>query len=720
MFVQLFRRSLRLAGIHSTEFDKPLTMSRDSDPYIFTTDTLPSDHRFLPPLANGLLGWRVYNSIMHMGGVYNGEGGRCHRADVPCPLAVKVETEEPAQHTYGLDTHTGVFTHTASSASVTFSQSLYSHRYYPNLMVMEVLLVRQVTSEEPITVKLVSSFKPQSKDIVFESGPDYKGGSHIKGKTNSAEFPGGSCPMVHLIWTPIPSTLTLTPEQSQSRWGFILIAANSLDTAESAFDEGLNLMTSGDLRPSHEKAWKELWLQSKVETTGSESLCKALIGCMFYLLSAFPSIHDTSSSFGGVSPGGLSNGGDGQDYWGHVFWDQDIWMYPGIALFYPRLARSVLEYRVGTIDGAKDNAQKQGYKGIKFPWESAVSGREVCPEDIYGQQEIHINGDVTLAFQHYLYLTEDLAMFTEGRGSEVIYGVADYWVSRVSWNPEDQKYHLLGVMPPDEYYYNVNNSVYTNTVAKFSLQFAVELAALLQHPAPKEWQEVAEHLKIPFDQESQYHPEYDGYIKGHPVKQADTVMLGYPLGLPMTPEVRRNDLEAYEPITDPQGPAMTWGMFAIGWLELGEAERAHTLLQKCFKNIQGPFQVWSESSDGSGAVNFLTGMGGFLQAVLFGYTGFRVQKDCLAFSPLLPNDISELCIRGVNYLGNQMDWLLRRDEICIILREQASSTSKSYDLQVVLKASGTKIPLTAGKPVTFPREPGCVCKLASMSSCWPF
>ena len=45
-------------------------------------------------------------------------------------------------------------------------------------------------------------------------------------------------------------------------------------------------------------------------------------------------------------------------------------------------------------------------QGLKFPWESAVSGREVCPEDIYGQQEIHINGDVTLAFQHYLYLTE--------------------------------------------------------------------------------------------------------------------------------------------------------------------------------------------------------------------------------------------------------------------------------------------------------------------------
>ncbi|TNN87016.1 Acid trehalase-like protein 1 [Liparis tanakae] len=696
-------------------------MSHDEDPYIFSADTLPSDRRFLPPLANGLLGWRVYNKTMHMGGVYNGEGGDCHRADVPCPLAVKVEMDEPAQHTYSLDTHTGIFTHSLSSSGVTASQSLYSHRHYPNLMVMEVLLVRQVTSEEPVTVNLVSSFTPQSKDIVFESCPDYKGGSHIQGKVTTAEFPGGSCPTVHLIWTPIPPTLTLLPEQSQARWGFILVVANSLDTAEANYDEGLKLLATGDLRPSHEKAWKELWLQSQVEVVGSESLCKALIGCMFYLLSAFPSIHDTSGSFSGVSPGGLSNGGDGQDYWGHVFWDQDIWMYPGIALFYPTLARSVLEYRVGTIDGAKDNAQKQGFKGLKFPWESAVSGREVCPEDIYGQQEIHINGDVTLAFQHYLYLTEDLSMFTEGRGSEVVYGVADYWVSRASWSPEDQKYHLLGVMPPDEYYYNINDSVYTNTVAKFSLQFAVDLADLLQHPAPKEWQEVAEHLKIPFDEESQYHPEFDGYNKGDPVKQADTVLLGYPLGLPMSEKIRRNDLEAYEPVTDPNGPAMTWGMFAIGWLELGEAEKAQRLLEKCYKNIQGPFQVWSESSDGSGAVNFLTGMGGFLQAVLFGYPGFRVQKECLAFSPLLPNDISELSVRGVSYLGHQMDWLLTKDDVCIILREQADSlgNTKPCNLQVVLKASGTKIPLTPGKPVTFPREPGCVCKLAWGYSCWP-
>lgn len=45
-------------------------------------------------------------------------------------------------------------------------------------------------------------------------------------------------------------------------------------------------------------------------------------------------------------------------------------------------------------------------QGAKFAWESAGSGLEVCPEDIYGTQEIHINGAVVLAFQLYYYTTQ--------------------------------------------------------------------------------------------------------------------------------------------------------------------------------------------------------------------------------------------------------------------------------------------------------------------------
>ncbi|XP_063053306.1 protein-glucosylgalactosylhydroxylysine glucosidase [Engraulis encrasicolus] len=693
--------------------------SAGNDPYVFVTDTLPPDPRFLPPLANGLLGWRVYDDIMHMGEVYNGLAGDCHRADIPCPLNVRMRMEEEGKNTYSLDTHIGLFTHSLCTASVCASQTFYAHRHYPNLLVMEVIMVRQVTSQEPITLQLDSSFNPYSKDISFQEASDYKGGKHIFGQAHASEVPGGSRPSVHVIWIPIAPSVTLLPEQSQSRWGFLVAVGGTEEIAQSGYDKGLQLMADGDLRPSHNRAWAKMWLGSRLEVAGEEPMSRALIGCLFYLLSAFPTVDQTEAHFGGVSPGGLSNGGQGQDYWGHVFWDQDTWMYPSIALFYPSLARTVLEYRVRTLEGARANAEQQGYKGIKFPWESAVSGREVCPEDIYGEQEIHINGCVIQAFQQYYYLTQDLSMFREGRGSEVVWGVADYWVSRVTWNPEGRSYHIKGVMPPDEYYYNVDDSVFTNVVAKNSLQFAVELAALLGYAAPPEWQEVADRLQIPFDTELKYHPEFKGYKQGGVVKQADVVLLGYPLGLPMTSEVRRNDLEAYEPVTSPRGPAMTWGMFAVAWLELGEVERGQKLLEKCYQNIQGPFQVWSESSDGSGAVNFLTGMGGFLQAVLFGYTGFRVHRDCLYFSPVLSGAIAELSVTGVSYLGNKLNWLVKGEEVSVKLWPLQGNDVTVMDLEVVLRASGTKIPLTPGQTVTFPREAGQLRRRNSVHSCWP-
>lgn len=48
----------------------------------------------------------------------------------------------------------------------------------------------------------------------------------------------------------------------------------------------------------------------------------------------------------------------------------------------------------------------RGPQGAKFAWESAGSGREVCPEDVYGAQEIHVNGAVVLAFQLYYHATQ--------------------------------------------------------------------------------------------------------------------------------------------------------------------------------------------------------------------------------------------------------------------------------------------------------------------------
>ena len=41
------------------------------------------------------------------------------------------------------------------------------------------------------------------------------------------------------------------------------------------------------------------------------------------------------------------------------------------------------------------------------------------------------------------------------------------------------------------------------------------------------------------------------------------VLLGFPLLWDMPDDVRLNDLTLYESLTNADGPAMTWGIFAI-------------------------------------------------------------------------------------------------------------------------------------------------------------
>lgn len=42
------------------------------------------------------------------------------------------------------------------------------------------------------------------------------------------------------------------------------------------------------------------------------------------------------------------------------------------------------------------------------------------------------------------------------------------------------------------------------------------------------------------------------------MKQADVVLLGYPVPFHLSPDIRRKNLEIYEAVTSPRGPAMTW------------------------------------------------------------------------------------------------------------------------------------------------------------------
>ena len=84
-------------------------------------------------------------------------------------------------------------------------------------------------------------------------------------------------------------------------------------------------------------------------------------------------------------------------------------------------------------------------------------------------------------------------------------------------------------MPPDEFHKLVNDSAYTNSVARIALRFAVKAAAIVGPDVSKgrnvaHWADVAEHLFVPFEEDGEaggWHPEYDGYTKDVTIKQGD-------------------------------------------------------------------------------------------------------------------------------------------------------------------------------------------------------
>ena len=70
-------------------------------------------------------------------------------------------------------------------------------------------------------------------------------------------------------------------------------------------------------------------------------------------------------------------------------------------------------------------------------------------------------------------------------------------------------------MAPDEHASKINNSIYTNVGAAYSVNYARYAACLAGKDAmkevPKEWTDKMFKLKFPFNRENRYHEEFEGY-----------------------------------------------------------------------------------------------------------------------------------------------------------------------------------------------------------------
>lgn len=410
------------------------------------------------------------------------------------------------------------------------------------------------------------------------------------------------------------------------------------------------------LLAEHAAAWHRLW-ETDVVVEGDSALQRVVHAMLFYLLSSIREGTEES-----IPPMGLSSAG----YYGHVFWDADTWMFPALLVMHPEIARSMVAFRARTLAAAQRNARARGYRGAMYPWEADELGEETTPRFAWQNalSEIHVTGDVALAQWQYYLATGDSAWLARD-GYPVIKETADFWVSRATYDTATERYDLRNVVSVDEGLIGIGNDAYTNAVARRNLEIAVAASHRIGRPLDPQWSQMAARLYMPYDSAGEYHPTYEG---APPETRGSVVpLLAYPLALPMSERVKRNDLAHAARRLAGQGPGamMTVTLYPVVAAELGDRSLVDSLSRQSYEAfLRPPFHVLAETPR-SDAVNFLTGAGGFLQQVVFGYTGLRLGEDGLrqAFRPVLPSRITRLVLRNFSVRGKRYDILVERDTV---------------------------------------------------------
>jgi len=560
-----------------------------------------------------------------------------------------------------LDMHHAAFTTSFDyTDKATVSYTYYSLRQLPYTVLMDV----SITAKKDIAINSASVMEAPDalKDVQNYYNEIDRPHVVISLLTSSAKSPTGKLTMcasntflfsephgqeprvIHEMWDNNMHLMKFSKTIKAGETYRFSVAGSSITSAHH--DDPLNeaerltiyakLEGRERLLQFHNKAWDELWKSDVVIEGDAQS--QQDVHSMIYHLYSFVREGTALSP----SPMGLS----GLGYNGHVFWDTELWMYPGLLVLHPEIAKSMVEYRYERLEAAKKNAFGKGFKGAMYPWESAASGVEETPVwALSGPFEHHITADVGLAAWSYYCVTQDKTWLKE-KGWPVLAAIADFWASRVERNGPG-KYDIKNVVAADEWAENIDNNAFTNAAAKAVLQHATEAAKLLGILPNADWMNVANNIPI-LKLENGVTSEYAGY-DGRGIKQADVNLLAYPLKEITDPKQIKKDLEYYETRVPNEGtPAMTQAVFTTLYARLGDGEKAFHFFQDAYlPNLNPPLRVIAETKGGTNPY-FSTGAGGIVQSVLMGFGGLEItSKGIVQVPSALPKKWKSLTITGV-------------------------------------------------------------------------
>ncbi|MUV36779.1 Alpha,alpha-trehalose phosphorylase [Lentibacillus sp. JNUCC-1] len=425
---------------------------------------------------------------------------------------------------------------------------------------------------------------------------------------------------------------------------------------------------------------RDFWKTADIQIEGDDQLQEGIRFNMYHLLQSAG--RDAQSN---ISAKGLS----GEGYEGHYFWDTEIYMLPLFIMTQPNIAKNLLLYRYGILNGARQRAKEMGHtQGALFPWRT-ISGSECSAFFPAGSAQYHISADIAYSFVQYYLATGDTD-FMIHYGTELLLETARLWMDTGHFDANG-RFRVDAVTGPDEYTCVVNNNYYTNVMAKYNLDWAVKMAKLVKRKAPEEWShlkqtlafseselvafaEAAEHMYLPVDEALQINPQDDSFLqKGiwnlaatpddqfplllhyHPLtlyryqvcKQADTVLAHFLLEDEQSEEVMRNSYQYYEQVTTFDS-SLSFCIFSMMAARFGNLDKAyHYFIDTVRMDLDN---THGNTKDGLHMAN----MGGTWLSIVSGFAGMRIKEDGLFFRPQLPEQWDRYTFH-MQYQGRQLD-----------------------------------------------------------------
>ena len=444
-------------------------------------------------------------------------------------------------------------------------------------------------------------------------------------------------------------------------------------------------------------AWANIWKLADINIEGD---VKAQQGIRFNIFQLNQTYLGTDSQLN-IGPKGFT----GEKYGGSTYWDTEAYCIPFyMATKNQQVARNLLTYRYNQLDKAIENAKKLDFKnGAALYPMVTMNGEECHNEWEITFEEIHRNGAIAFAIFNYYRYTGDYSYIPE-KGLEVLIGIARFWHQRANYSTQKEKYVILGVTGPNEYENNVNNNWYTNYIAQWCINYALENIAKvktdfdsdytrimnkvrLSETEMNKWKDVADNMYFPYSEKHKVYLQQDNFLdkelitvenldksqrpinqkwswdrilRSPYIKQADTLQGFYFFEDHFTQEQLEKHFDFYEPFTVHES-SLSPCVHSVQAAKLGRMNQAYEFYLRTSRLDLDDYN--KEVEEGL----HITSMAGTWMSIVEGFGGMRIKNNTLSFEPQIPKQWKDYSFT-INFRGH-------------VLKVSVSHTDVKFELE---------------------------------------